>query len=458
MGANVSKQISESVNDIYKERITNILSTNSVNASNFITANQDQLIKFTCGGDLNWNCDSSEWNQQIAANVKLLTSVTQTQANTISSLLDTDIENKDSKVMKMVFSVLSSIGEYKSQELSNQFINRVRNIVKESINTQNIVNIINRQKFNQRFELVVNAGGDCNFSGKRCQFIQNIVIDVIAENIINMTIDFISSDATINRILNDGKQDTQVEAKGLDDLIKSATSWMGGFGLLALGGAFVAFKYGTPSLPTATLSEVAKQKPYFAVFSIIFIIILIIFIIYIIIAAIFKIWPFSTKTMKLWICENKDGKNTGKCVEGQFEKGFKTKQECEQSNICGQFWGCDKPNGEFNGKCKEYTNATDGPKRTQKECEDAISNKELCNYKYGCAVDDNGMYLSPAVCKQYKDITLGKWNTENICKENSAQSCQNKWKCVSGKCSKASINSDWAMFDSEGDCKKLCKS
>lgn len=453
MGASSSKIISKNVNEILRERVVNILAVNSTNLSNLVTVSQNMNISIKCDGNATFNCPVT---QDIIANMKFITRITQSQTEAIRSILEAETSNKNSQTMAMVLGVLSGAGEWRTTELSNEFINRVTNIVKENITTENITRVINQQKYSQDMKLELNFGGNCNISGDQCKFLQSITLNTSAETILSNIIKLSSDDGVVTRIINDNKQDTQIEARGLDDLVKALTAWVGIFGVVAAFGAFIALKSGSSVVPTETLTEVAKKKPVFAILASLVFLIIIIGMIYLIVAYFKGLWPFAG-IRKLWKCEFVDGKHTGKCIEGVFDRGFKTRQECESSKTCDQYWGCEKVNGEFTGKCKEYTNAVDGPKRTKEECEAAISNNEMCTYGYGCERDNNGLFTSPPKCIQYKDPSLGQWKTQNICGENSGSQCKNKWKCFNGGCSMVDSRSEWAMFETEGDCRSVCK-
>lgn len=456
MGPANSKVIVDTFNDYYRERITNILSRNTARVNNVINAGQNIKVVYNCPvGPCDICAGGYTIDQRILANMKVVTHVTQAQATEIASMIETDLSNKSSQTYKDVTGFLGNIGLGKNTEVTTRLVNRIRDIVRTDLTTENIVQIVNRTSLSQNQELVFNLGPNSTVGGKGCTFTQDMIVDLSSEAIIDMLVANTLEDATYTRMVNDAQQDTQIEARGLDDLVKAALSWTGVAGIIALAGAFAVAKLGAAVSPTATLTEVAKQKPVLAIFGIVLVIVLFVAIIYWPIAWLFSLWPFSGNRT-LWRCETAaDGLNTRKCVSGTFERGFKTQAECESSGVCDQFWGCEKKDGDFTGRCVQYRDAAGGPKRTQQDCETAIANREMCSYKFGGALTADGRYESPPRCVEFKDPTLGTYRTKAQCDENLAK-FRNKWKCSAGRCSEVHPATDWAMYATESECKSGC--
>lgn len=457
MGATQTKLLASTLNDIYSERIVNVLNTNTTRISNIINLSQDIKFKYKCGRDLVMKCDNWTIDQNALANANVMTQVTQSQSADIRSMFENDISNKNSQTMKAIYGFLSSYAEYKNHELTNEFVTRLRQIINSNITQQNIASIISKTQVYQNQEFNYEAERDCIISGSLCSNKQNISVKFISTNIIQNVINTVVSDSVIQRIVNENSQSTEVTQKGLDSLVKALFSTGIVVAIILAIGGYIYLKFMSSINPLNTVTEIAKQRPYFALFAVIVVILIIVLILYFPVAWLLSIWPFSGNKI-LWKCEkNEAGFNTGKCVSGKFESGYTSKDECEKKGVCGQYWGCDfSDNGEFNGKCKQYARVIEGPIPDKQTCEDKIKKSEMCTYGWGCKIKQDGTLEN--TCTQYKDPNLGVWKTEAICNENRLRgACNNKWKCIQGACSEVHPMSEWAMFDTKQECERLCK-
>lgn len=458
MGPAITKLATKAINDIYRERITNILLQNSTQLSNTVNASQNLNLRIECKDNCVVCRGGLNIEQRLVARMKVVTSVTQAQANEIATMLVADLDNKSSQTFKEVSGFLAGLGNaFKRTDVQTELINRIKDVVRNEITAENIVNQINQMSISQDSTLTFILGNNGRFGDEgECNITQDMIVDSVSNAIIAMAINNLTTDETFLRMVNDAKQDVQVEARGLDDTIKAVWSGLGFIAVIGIVVGIVWIKSMSALSPTTTLTEVAKQKPAFAAVMIVVIMVVIGAIIYFPVAKIMSLWPFSGERT-LWKCvQDSNGFNTGKCVSGKFERGFKTQLECETSKSCGQYWGCEKKDGDFTGKCAQYKDATAGPKRTREECETAIRNRELCTYKFGGKREPNGMYSTPAQCVEYKDPRLGIYNTKAQCEENISR-FRNKWKCQDGQC--VEVHPDdtvWAMYNTLDDCKATC--
>lgn len=457
MGPAITKLSTEAVNNIYRERITNILLQNTTRLSNTVNASQNFKLRIKCLKNCIVCDEGFSIDQKLAANMKVVTNVTQSQANQIANLIVADLDNKSSQTFKEVSGFLTGLGNaFKSTTVQTTLINRIKDVIRNEITVENIVQQVNQLSVAQGSDVELILGNNGRFGGKgKCNFTQDMIVDSVSDAVINMAIENATRDETLLRLVNDAKQDAQIEARGLDDTIKAVWSGLGAIAVIGIVVGIVWIKSMSTISPTATLTEVAKQKPGFAAALIVVLIVVFGAIIYFPIAKIMSLWPFSGQRT-LWKCaQDSNGFNTGKCVSGKFERGFKSQEECETSNVCGQYWGCEKKDGDFTGHCAQYKDATQGPKRTKQDCETAIRNREMCTYKFGGKREPSGIYSSPPQCVEYKDPRLGIYSTKSQCEEN-IDKFRNKWKCQNDTCVEVHPDTDWAMYATLADCKSGC--
>lgn len=457
MGNKSTKVLVDTLNDINRERITNILSRNTVSLSNVINASQSIIVNIRCGNNCKVCPNGFVIEQNQTANVNVVTNVSQSQVNEIANLIEAELENKTSQTYNEVAGFLAvdlSLG--KNTEITTKIINRLKDVVRNDITLENITSVMNQVNFSENSEINIIAGNDFEFGAKGCDITQNIFIDFTSKAIIDMVAKNAMEDQSLVRMVNDARQDTQIEAKGLDDLVKSIFSGLAGVVVVGVIVLVVILKMQSSILPTDSLTEAAKKNPKTAIFAFLIMFIVIGCIMYFPVAKIFGMWPFAGERT-LWKCEMVDGKHTGKCVSGVFEKGFKSKEECEMSKLCTQYWGCEMKDGSFTGRCAEYTSAIAGPMRSKKECEEAVAAQKMCTLKFGGKLAADGTYAEPAECVQYEDPKMGIYKTKKQCEENISR-FKNRWKCNGGSCAKVHPSTEWALYSSEQECKKSCKS
>jgi gas vesicle protein len=456
MGPVNSKILVDSLNDIYKEKITNILSRNTASLTNVINVSQSIIVKINCGHRCRVCPSGLVIRQDQAANINVVTDVTQSQVNEIASMIEADLGNTSSQTYKEVSGFLSTnVSIKKDTEITTRIINRLRDVVRNDITLENVTQVMNNVNINDNIGIEINAGDDFEFGGKDCDIRQNMFLDFTSKSIINMAVKNVMEDQSLIRMVNDAKQDTQIEARGLDDFVKSIFSGLAGMSVVGVIALIVIVKMQGSIIPTDSLTEAAKKSPKTAIFAVLVILVVVSCILYFPIARLMGLWPFNGIPI-LWKCELVDGKHTGKCVSGEFEKGFKTQEECEKSTVCSQYWGCEINNGKFTGKCAQYTSPVLGPLKTKEECEKAIANNQMCGLKWGGILESDGTYKEPAGCMEYEDPKLGIYKTKKQCEENLSR-FRNRWKCSSETCKKVHPNTEWAMFETEEECKKSCK-
>lgn len=457
MGVNASKMISKTVNDIYRESLTSILSQSSTTISNVMSSAQNIDIRFKCR-EVYIGCG---FTQNIIKEIKLLNSVSESQVFAIQSMMTADIENRNSQVMKSVYEILSSVGTYNSSELTNEFTTRLKNIVKNSVTVETTTRIMNNFTVTQDLKLLV-EGDVCVWQGEDCKSTQTMMLKYIGENIVNNIVEVASSDSSLTRIINENSQNLQTESKGLGSLISGLVS----IGAIVFVASIVGLYITTRSASgggASSVSEIAKSRPGVAALLVLVTILLPVIVIYVVVAYFKGFWPF--QSYGLWGCEKKDGKSTGACIKyapGEIELGFKTKEACDAAvrsgNACQQNWGCAVDvDGKYTGHCAQYSSVLSGPYKTKMECEENIKTRKACVYGYGFK-RSNGQYEEPPSCVEYTDPKLGIYSKKSTCEENLSKA-KNRWKCSRGKqC--VVVNPDdgeWGPYESKSTCEMECK-
>lgn len=452
MGGSNSKEINKVFTDIYREKVTSIISRNTTSVSNLLDASQVANVRVKCTGDVTFDCPV---DQNIYGDMKVIVKVSQNNINELVSLFTSDLNNTNSQTMKQLMGFLSNIGDFSSIDVRNEITSRIKDIITNNVTLENISTIMNKIKLGQELNIYI-SGENCKIFGENCRFNQNIGVNFIADNVVTSLIDSVINDTNIQRLVNDNKQVTEIEKRGLDDLVNSLgkifTSAIFIIGVVLA----IMISFTKSILPTETLSEVAKKNPRLAVFTIIFLVLLVVFVLYLIIAYFFSFWPFN-KEKVFWTCEKINNLHTGKCVPASKDQkyGFKTQEECMKSGKCDQYWGCEIKDEKPTGQCTQFQSAVLGPERSKEVCEEKVKNGLMCTNKYGCALsEDKQYYADPPSCTAYSDPTKGKW-TSAQCQENIGQ-CKNSWKCVNRKCEKAEIGSGLGIYSSEQECNKLC--
>lgn len=458
MGATASKVINKSLTDIYRERISTILSENTVTASTLVRNDQQIKLNIECGGD-GALCGTLNIDQKILANIRIVNSITQEQASQIASLIESDVSNKNSQTMQMVFGFMSSVGEYKSQELTNEFVARVKSIVRENITSTNLTRIMNNTVSTQGVEISLKSAGNCRLAEKGCEINQEIAVDFASQNIINQLVSVVSEDTVITRIVNDNSQEFEIDARGLDNLAKAMTGIAIVIGIVAV----IVVGIGIKSSPVGMVASVTKNPGLLVGTGVIVIVVLAV-VGYFSFAYFKSLWPFSGNRV-LWKCQTVDdpsnpGQKTHACVSSKGGKGYDTREICMASKTCDRYWGCEfDDSGEFTGNCAEYDNALRGPERTREACQAAVKAKEMCTHKWGCERDPDTR-LFTGKCTQYKDPALGVWRTEAICLENAQTkgACDNGYTCNQGTktCREVATDSGFATFRTKSDCESVC--
>lgn len=458
MGPAQTKILVESMNKIYRERITEILGRNSARLTNIMNVSQDIELVINCdeGCKICTGSGGLQITQSQAGTIRFVTNVTQAQVNDIVSMVETDLSNKTSQTYRSVSELLSNLGAWTSTDVQTRILNQVKDIVRNEITLENIVNILNSVQLGQNNRMTWNLGRNTEIGGKQCIIRQDIFIDFFSESLIDMVVRNATEDSSITRMLADARQDTQIEAKGLDSVIRSAFTGIAG---MAVGGIVILIvlsRMQSSVVPSDSLTEAAKKRPGLAILAVFVVILIVLAIVYMPVAKLFSLWPFSGER-KLWKCEVVDGMHTGKCVLGVFEKGFRSREECEQSKTCDQNWGCQFAGGVPTGKCAQYASSALGPYRSERDCADAVAQGKTCTLKWGPVVTDAGVYAVPPRCQQFQDPKLGRYRTEGECLENKDK-FRNKWKCSAGACAEVHPSNEWAMYTTEADCRANCRS
>ena len=454
MGGGSSKEINKTYTDIYREKVTSVLSQNSTAISNVLSTSQLLKLKVKCAGNITWQCPVT---QSMYGDMKVITQVTQDNINELVSLFTADIENSNSQSMKQLVGFLGNLGDFSSVEVLNETTTRIKDIINSKVTLENLSTIVNSAKLDQEMEITIgNKDGDCSFFGPGCKFNQDLSIHFAADTVVKSIIDSVINDTTIQRIINDNKQVVDIKKKGLEDVISAIGQILTG-ALATFAVAGIAVLYLNKSIiPTQTLTEVAKTNPKTAVAAVIFLVLLAISTLYMIGAYIFKFWPFNEAKV-FWTCEKINEMNTGKCVPASPDQkyGFTSEEECVKSGGCDQYWGCETKDERPTGKCAQFKTAVLGPERSKSHCEEKVKNGLMCAPKYGCATTpDQRYYEDPPRCVSYVDPKKGRW-TSAQCAENIGL-CKNSWKCVNRKCEKAPIGSGLGLYASEQECTKLC--
>lgn len=408
MGGNdISKQLSEQINDVIQQSMNTVWNMNSSDIRSQIQ--NIQTIKIHIKGDL--KCSNLSVQQAIRNDMKFVDTFTAKSTNDLKTQFESNISNKNEQTMKIARDFLAGIGASTSDENVSRVVNRVQQILNNSVTTQNLNNILHTAMNVQEQEFIV----DGNLLGDVCNFNQYIQSNMVAESITNNLISNIVHDEALSRIVNENKQSMTKVSLGATALLIAAA-------LLSLAVGYMVTKV---------------QGSYLKI------IILVVGLIalYFLLAYVFK-WPPFKK--EIWVSEvNAQGLSTQKCInigpnmsddqKQIYTRTFTTEGDCKSALDAGfgQYWGCEiGPDGLNTGQAAQYKDPVNGPFKSKEDAETRIRQGLFCRISYECQKDSNGFNVSPAACipKNQQDLPPNATlRTQTSCMDNSPYDCRQWW-------------------------------
>lgn len=218
---NTVKSRVESLN----QNITNILSRNVSTVGVEITNLADLKITIDPGAIV--ECDSFNVNQSISSDTNVVMDVTSEQVDDIISLVQSDIESS-------MTTRSTSENEMLSQALNTNnvtdMVTILTNIATKNITRENI-NSLCVSVFN-KLTMIINIGG--HIVGTSCTFDQNILVKMVASQIIKNAQKTSLSDTTLMHLYTIISTDNTASSKGLNSIIDSIMSFFKQFWLYIL--------------------------------------------------------------------------------------------------------------------------------------------------------------------------------------------------------------------------------
>lgn len=448
MGNSVTSEQLQSVASSLQQNVSNVLNQTDTTVNNTVSITQNVKINVLQGGV--WNCGEGLYiKQDAAANMKYRGSVTNDDTTNIVSSLKSELNNSASQTATIVRGWLSNIGTSSNDSIGMNLISRLDQIISENVTTQNINRILNNTLMAQDNEFVI--GG--TVSSNVCDISQSIQLTATADTLVNNLLKTAVEDEMIGRLVQQADQTLSKTEKGVDSVV----------GALAI--IMVALLIGFIIFVTVFAKNASNPKFIYAMI----VLGLVSIGVYFLLAWIFKWLPFKP-SRQYWGCQTSpDGNNTGACVQysDATQGPYPSEKNCLNSQYCIQFWGCEKdPQGIPTGNCKQFKNALDGPFASQNECIDKVSARKACIPLYGCLTDSNGFNVQPPQCKAWSMDNPAKPSvTFNDKLDCESAGCPQYWYCASRIKNSCQQTSDPAsiqragltVYNNQTECTAACR-
>lgn len=429
MGSSSSTQLLSQLNDSLQSVYNNVLTQTSTNISNFVSSVNILTLE---SGPV--DCDNFGMFQQNKVNLNYKNDISNEDVINLKTELNSQIENKNSQIMKIVRQFLGGIGTSSEQNNITMIQTRLRQIINNNISVSHESKILNETIGLNELHVIVHGP----IKGKYCEWRQDNLIEIASENLAKNLIQTCVQDSVISRIVNDSQQKFELEEKGPLDFIMIIVVLLLSFGMIAKEG----------------VKAITDWKLWLLVG------------ILIVIAYFVKIWPFKKQQTEFWGCaKDNNGSPTGECksYDNPKQGPFFTKALCEKASdkLCVGMWGCDSVNGYYNKQCRTFSLPTLGPYQTKQQCEQLVKEGKACGQIWSCGTDTKGFNLSPAVCVQYKpdspDIPDPTFTTFEDCEASKDKYCNKSYNCGKDKkCVEVGISPyhTIAECNSQTSCKK----
>lgn len=398
MGGSQSTNITDIIQKSIQKSVTNVVNKNSSKLSQVVTNINDFNL------DVRGVMDCGEINvtQTIKNNADQTNVLDMTNISTIVSDLKTALKNDVSQLVKGVFDMLGGLGSYNTQENTTKIEGIVKQIIENNITNEQVA-ATSQSVFNQNKASLIIRG---TFRGKKCIFTQTIISDAQAEAISKSIANTIAQNRAFSEMANKVQQINDMETKGLTTLVGKFTVIV----IAIVIGLTVFFAFG------GSTAIKSITNPTFLI------VISVIIIVFVGGTYLLKIGPFNPgPPPHYWGCEEKDGMNTGHCIEfSEAEKAkgpYPTAEICQQ--YCFQHFGCEKDDQGNPKGCKQYPDALKGPFFTAQACQSAISDNYCCSNCWVCADSEADVEKDRCIKtddpKQYYP-TLSVYKSESACK------------------------------------------
>lgn len=365
MGATLSKNLVDILQQTTNSSITNVYNSNSSETS--IEQLLENGINIIIKGHA--KCTELVVDQYIDSSLDTISTIDRSDstkiANELKGLLDTNID----QIMKGVYESLGSIGEVHKQDNETHIKQVLTNFIQQTVNKSFVDKII--QKIHAGNKLNIEISPDADLDANKCTFKQGIVVKQAANNTVKNLVDAAFKNTEVNEAFARVKQENDMQTKGLISLVGQFTIII----IAIVIGATVFFAFG------GSTAVKAITNPFFLI------------VVAVIVAGFFagayflKIGPF--KKPQFWGCKKLEGTKMNDpkqgCIEYQNAQDgpFPSKAACEEKiNLsCPIYYGCTSVGkGTEAGTCGQVE---DGPFGQLSKCQEYVADKKIC---YDCFV------------------------------------------------------------------------
>jgi len=212
--------------DSYNKTISNISCTLSRSEySSTKTLQTGNTITFEAGKDLNVNCPILKIDQNISVKFVSLESLNESEKTQITTAI-TDVIKKTDEAIQQSSSGVGAVAEG-SKVAKDTTVDIQQQDYKEVVN-ETIKNM--ELKADAQNNITFKAGGNLTITGNQCELNQNIIIDIVAQNLVSTTLEKVFDGKisnAIDQISKTTQESKQLGQETLDD-----------FGKLSGGGGF----------------------------------------------------------------------------------------------------------------------------------------------------------------------------------------------------------------------------
>lgn len=204
------------ISDTYNKAVSNIscsLSKNQYTSTKTLTTGN--TITFEAGKDLNVNCPVLKIDQGINVKFVSLEQLTESEKTSMANEITDVIKKTDEALQEQKLGVGamgdgSKIIKDTAVDIQQQ---DYKLVVNEVIKEMDL-------KVDSKNNITFRAGGNLNITGDQCILTQNIVLDIVAQNIVSSTLDKIFSGKISNELVQESKTGQTAEVKGLEEIAK----------------------------------------------------------------------------------------------------------------------------------------------------------------------------------------------------------------------------------------------
>lgn len=259
------EQISIIANEMNQatDTVSCILSNSS--ASSELTVNAQNAIRIEANGEgseIKIDCGEQGLNINQSINIKIikLDELSEDEQNDIATAVDTAVQQSAKGVQD---SLQGRLAMPPSQKQILEQCTKIQNSSYKIQAKENIKKISLNVNAKNDITIIANGGAKIFISGKQCNFNQNIMLDIVAQSIVQNTLKTAFSDTFRTAATMDAETKQKGEVKGVN--FKTPTSWaktIGAiFGFLFLGFVIYLLYQYSQKKGTNTPSPIQNQTP-----------------------------------------------------------------------------------------------------------------------------------------------------------------------------------------------------